>query len=652
MFAGRWGATPPQRAIGWMASMCVAALLVLTSGSPSHAYTFPTSCTAAGWTAGYPVSNAGGDTIYVYIEEDFAAELKHCTPANDNDLTEHLLRSEVIAAMEAWNAETRGPGFVYAGTFNAAESEVDGSGVCGSSFLEPSVFVLFNKGCRQLNNACNPLVFANTRDANCASGTNSRILLSVYGDPNGFVFPPGTPPNPYFCEENQGLNWNLSWNNAGGGFPFRAGLLHELGHALNLGHLQANPAPDDTVNGTVMTTGGSSLNGRHPFAFDKECVPWEADARSTWAKWLVYADSSSSYDSGSWGTSYISGSGAKGMVSGGHIRANSGSVYYGRYDDDSKVLYNAAGTGSTFSFSYSSTLGAAAQDLDVDPVLYAPRELPSFGSYTQNYLNFNRTGESYYPPRLDQLRSDDFYAANSLVAWRTCNRNVANPCATTTNSLASHVPMTTAWDAASGNTLFVRVNTTKGDADYGQISIHPGLYNGGPYTLRSATALPYTANVPTESYTNPGFVYEKRTDTHVAVTCAPDRNEWDYNCLLAWQDIGIPNGRVLYDYFNVTCAGELCGVNFRGSITARGTEGATATSTVAGLSAAWFDGRFWLTWKSYDGTPQVFYNNGGFGGSYGAWYQSSLSLPSMAISPPTFLYVPDQTKQSILTWAQ
>ena len=61
--ADRWGATARQRAIGWLASMCVPVLMVLFSTSPSHAYTFPTSCTAADWTlnggTGYPVSNVG-----------------------------------------------------------------------------------------------------------------------------------------------------------------------------------------------------------------------------------------------------------------------------------------------------------------------------------------------------------------------------------------------------------------------------------------------------------------------------------------------------------------------------------------------------------------------------------------------------------------
>jgi len=631
--------------------MCVPVLMVLFSTSPSHAYTFPTSCTAADWTlnggTGYPVSNVGGDTIYVYIEDDFATELKSCTPAADNDLTEHLVRSEIIATMETWNTEARGPGFVFAGTFSPDDDE-EGRKICDdTALLEPSLFILFNKGCaKDAADACTPGTYARTREADCGPAATRRMIMSVYGDGSG------TWLSKFNCNATDAKNWTLAWDGTatGGTLPLRDGLLHEFGHVLNLGHLQNTPSGNPTVNGTVMTAASSAVNGRHPYAFDKECVPWEADARSTLAKWLVYADSSSSYDSGSWGTAYSSASGAKGMVSGGHIRANSGSVYYGRYDDDTKVLYNVAGTGSTFSFVYSSTISADGQDLDVDPVLYAPRELPSFGSYTQNYLNLNRTGEPYYPPRLDVARSDNYYATNAIHAWRTCNRNGADPCPTTTDSLASHVPMTTAWDAASAKTIFVRVNTTQGDPNYGQISIHPGLHNNDPVTLRSATVL--TGSLPADTYTSPNFAYQGRTDTHVAVACAPDRDEWDYNCLLAWQDIGIPNGRVLYEYFNVTCTGELCDVNLLGSITARGTEGATATSTVAGLSAAWFDGRFWLTWKSYDGTPQVFYNNGGFGGSYSTWYQSSLSLPSMAISPPTFLYVPDPTKQSILTWAQ
>jgi hypothetical protein len=102
-----------------------------------------------------------------------------------------------------------------------------------------------------------------------------------------------------------------------------------------------------------------------------------------------------------------------------------------------------------------------------------------------------------------------------------------------------------AYDPYSDTDVMVSVRFTDLVAG-GQIFVHPGFFNATrlfPGAMLGAANTTHTA-----SLSNPLFDYSFQTDFAPGVACAPDRSVFPYNCILAWNDRMVPNGRIHYTY--------------------------------------------------------------------------------------------------------
>ncbi len=618
----------------------------------SDAYTIPNECIDANWALNggngvWPVLNVeDNDTIWIYIEDDFASEVQSCTPQNDSQINENMARAVILSAAETWNMESRGVNFRYGGTFPASDNE-RGLGICNIPANEPAVFVVFNKGCALMpDNVTCATARARVRESICDQPINkTRFIVQVFGDFDGAATPLGV--DQINCDGVNNRAWTLGFGNLGvaQNADMQETLTHEFGHILDLGHLSST---DGDVS--VMGVGANGVLTRHVYPFDQECLPVESNIREIDYGYAGYSDYSGTADSGSWGSiNDVFLNTDQQMISSGHLRSITGLEYYGRYESDT-LRYGTVGNSSNLSFSSTSFPSALVRNLNSYPILYSPKEQTASSYNRAIRINFTSTDENDIPPRSRYFRSGNFFSTGEVGTFASCNRFLTNPCSSIVSPIESHLPMTTTWNDDENITIFAHVNTDRTDPNQGSISIHPGFHNDTSTNILRSPAI-VTANAP-DNYNTPPYSYQGITESPVGLACAPNRSEYNHNCLVAWRDIGVPVGRILYRYFNVECSGNLCDVNFHGTTYARGIEGSAATSTVGGISAAWFDGRFWMTWKSYDGTVRVFYNDGGsVGGSRTAWKEETSFNTERTSHTPSFFYIPEKTKRSGLIWS-
>ena len=201
--------------------------------------------------------------------------------------------------------------------------------------------------------------------------------------------------------------------------------------------------------------------------------------------------------------------------------------------------------------------------------------------------------------------------------------------------------MTTAYDPVSNVTVFVRVDTPRsGNQIGGDIWVHPGL--SATWRLREGDQLD-SANttMPADGYS--GWNYRMETDFAVAVACTDNTTDFPYNCILAWDDRGIPNGLLSYTYFKVDTSSGYS-ISWYGSGTNRG-----GTEVLGHPSAAAFADTLWLSWKTWETPSQVAYakNNG----SYFSW-SNTFTTRSGLLDPPTWQYITEETRESSLVWTE
>lgn len=585
---------------------------------------------------------ASADHISYYVHEDFASKMVECSPVyNSNDPVTTLHATGVIKhAAELWNLYALGTPLVYRGSVSDYNLEA----FCNNpARKKPAILIDYRVGCAfggegvECREDCDNHGDGNCNgnfscvSSNCIDGVLAYIR-SVEGcdDAMQIVFV-GDPNFAHSCGSG-GVSYDLNDVSAGvlsqQSFSLLKVAVHELGHVLNLGH------PGGAESGMMSSSYQDFSPARHPHKWDKDCIlhPDSNNHRS-----VRYRHQS--FRNGSWND----------MKSHSYTTRRAPVVDGSWWDHFSKdyiySLLDATSAAGFFFFDYyfpasasgNLEFGAITSSTNVNDFKMNVDSAPSFFSVGNSpvVLNddqriaYNQHGHSLTnvidPPRLRYMRSQNMFQSSTTGTFSQCG----NVSCTSISEIRTSIPLSHTFDQSSKNDIFVTVQETD-KHNGGIISVHVGmdLVNRMGYGFEmnvSNTTLPSS---------NSYWQYTHLTDFKPAIACAPNREQFDFNCLLAWAPRGALNGGVLYTYFHYDNDDEK--VYWHGAAYRRG--GALTRSHV---SAAWFDDTFWLGWKhwTYPARAKRSYNTGT---GYGSW--STAEDPGgnqlTMVDPPTFFYPP------------
>ncbi|MFU8803709.1 MAG: hypothetical protein ACNA8W_07875 [Bradymonadaceae bacterium] len=570
----------------------------------------------SGWLTSSPKA------LYYYVKSDFAEKLRTCSPDPDDDavIEQHHATAVVKQAAEIWNLQARGLPLIYRGWTSQSESDF----CANQSIDEPAIYIDFREGCLLPSSCQGP--FCDDTDCLDSVGSirkipdcNKAVRVTIWGDK--------TTLNSCSSDaRNFRLNSILAsnFNNPQQRSLIRV-MTHELGHALNLGH------PEGTIydNGhSVMSPTNRWDPGRHLFYWEKDCVddPGVSGGRSVRHHYKSFAlNNWSSISNHYYPTN-------RGHWSGhfwwsGVPAALTYALYASPY-----VEYGLAN--EFYGYPSYASLPSMLTNLDTIPVFTA-QGTPTQYSYQRIIYTWANSLTNIYPPEVRYHRSDDFF---ENWGWGQFHRCTNTSCSSHAQ-VFSNFPLSTAYDPHTGTDIFVRLHNT-GARLGGNIMVHPGLsstwrVNHGSYLSVLNTNMPETGSTPVKEF----WSYTGRTDALPGVACAPNRETFAYNCLLAWVDRGAPTGRVLYTYFRIVNGT----VEWHGEAWARG-----GSLTVGPVSAAYAHGRFWMAWKSWHNPSKLtttYTSN-----SYTGWSTVEETNRSMMVDPPSFQAV--LSNPMVLVWTE
>ena len=96
------------------------------------------------------MSSTNDHVVNYYIEDDFANELKNCTPLSDSSMTEGMLRSKIQSAAELWNSQSRAAYLNYKGTLpipGEVKPFASNNNTLCNSVSKPATIIVFVEGC-------------------------------------------------------------------------------------------------------------------------------------------------------------------------------------------------------------------------------------------------------------------------------------------------------------------------------------------------------------------------------------------------------------------------------------------------------------------------------------------------------------------------
>ena len=588
---------------------------------------------------------SAGDPIYYYIEDDFGKELKECL--NDDTANTSPIRglsdtqandqiiNVIISAAETWNIESRSSVLVYAGTLNIEDLNTGCSSL--STTKKPAIFIKIRKGCKPnpVNNACDGTPTASSTREFIGS-CNNTAEIALWADTNSFSG----------CNNSGVFDWKIDGEQ--GTQNLKTTFVHEFGHILGLGHPESylgSQVGDQSVMESTTTSDEFEWNA-HLFQWDKDCSDDTSTGHRNKRRIIEYRYQSFDSSGNEYSTVQSNESDiTKGFISGNYMRDDM-DIYGGLFLDD-KISTDLIGTSGSVSLTNRSTFSSSLDLLDpilyYQPVLMTPLE--KSGTNQDHRITYNRSliGTAPYiadPPSIDYIRSNNFFASQNSGPYRyeICANE---PTCTTTFGIKSHIPFVSAWDNVSENTVFVGVDTDRDNFNgHGEIDVYPGFRDtNNNQLLRSPSRLSVNRTPPTDNYTD--FNYTLKTDVSPAVACAPNRNVFDFNCILAWVDRGITDGRILYTYFRID-NNEIIWSNTHGVFVR------SYTKTFNNISASFFDGSFWLAWKTIGN--DISYCRTDTGET--DWDDVVTKTRSKVVDPPTWIYVPETNKESILVWTE
>ena len=584
----------------------LAACLVIGPSASASAQ----SCEPASAPFWYDENNQPAHRVYLFFESDMNVEIRTGSSAyvEDDTLTLGQVIQGVMQAAEIWNSTTQGIALVYGGTTTVEDPE----DFCNVTSVRPAVFVNYDQ-----MDASNG---ARVGTINCPGG-EVKLLEYNAGARNG----------------------DGNWEIGSQGNYFGNVSVHEFGHVLGLDDIRANDpnaTPCSThsgafsvMNGCVSGQDVPENGNRFPLNWDKDCATAFTPGREvswSWRPWtqggVLGALASDSNPT------------RRGGIAGGYTLGATGDASYSLYLDDS-FLWAAPGFLGVINFSQYMMQGNEPSrfgDLDEQPVLTTIHELSSSEKMRVNLLEDGASGSESNPPQARYVPTNstlwgnpgavDDYWACFLADCDFFGFGFA---------VKSHLPVVTAYDPLSGNTIVAWVETHSGvgaGADgVGYIWLHPGFHTAGE--LQPGLRLDEDElGMPTSSN---GWDYTGRTDLAPAIACAD--NSWqpsapwaNYNCVVAFTEKGLANhfSAVAYNFFRVDENGAIDVYDGDSKIR-------YATYTAASPALAFVNGKIWLAYKSISPTSRVEVYNSTNGNS---WTQILLGNSAGMVDPPTFVY--------------
>ena len=598
-------------------------------------------------------------TVYIYLSEDFAEKYR---TRSRGDITQDQARAMVMASMEVWNRESRGPVFVFAGE--------------SSSSLLDHVRL----------------------DSTCSS-------FAAYGGPDGTsIQQPAVLISAW--EEGGSLGGARTAQNSGGAWCYTYGhqlvslniqqptiedirttMIHELGHALGLSHAWGDDNDGGDGPMSVMKYSSDdfdsevseeSLNDRrgewrmHLWPYDVDCVDDDMDGeyaylqqdtrrRSLEQQWRIYSPTDNTWSgqrSDDWLTTKtgqtvgmlevdaladaLGGTGAYPLYHDASHGYEQGTIslesepylgvgsmadgyaeldYYAYiFDDDEGEAVNisplmlTAYEGSTLYDAYDWMLYYNTPPLQTDSDTPSHTDISLLDPPTLAFVGGEQPG------------STDV----SGTLWACADASTCSLFTDDWEEVESHASLRAAWDPVSEQTLFVSVRTrdcASSTTNYafsnlsatdrcGQIRVYPGSTGFVPGMLLKAasllddsvaTPLTYDVAADSESYT-----YTATTNTTPAIACAPSPDgvaDGMSNCILSWVDSGTPDGHILSISFYIDgdeVVFDSLAQRVEPYYRYDNEEGERSAlryevaplQSQSDLSMSYADGRFWLAYKS------------------------------------------------------
>ena len=600
------------------------------------------------------------EPIWVYIEDDAGVEMSACHPTGHatKGISNTQFRNIVRGAMEIWNAQSLATPFLYGGYYHAEHID----DICSSLPNLPAVFVRFHKGCSPdgSGGCLDRIADVRTIGVSC----DNAVHLNIYGDKNdtdgnGLL---STPTSNAQCNVNP-----ILWSTAGSPTTSRdlmAVVVHELGHVHYLSHPN-ELTPNPVGQHSVMVNNYTNHTSRHLYPWDMDCVDDShagvtrgiRDARYYWRG----IDSA-----GNWkNVESMTNDTTRSFTSGGSLLYNGGD-FYGLYDSDEidlndEVWTDQVFTNGSFTFDQQPSYVSSLERLYIGPLFLTVEELvgPTNNDHRAYYAGKLPTVPGSYtyldPPRIKYARSDNFFQAVSGGNVSVCESKTA---CSNAAPLQTNVPLSSAYDPYSDTTVYFHVetgawqrgSTSRYAGHIGKIIPHPGHWGTSSNSLlRYAAETTSELTPPVDPYEDPGdpdYDYAIKTYAPVGVACAPDRDTFEYNCLHAWMDQGTNDGRILYAYFKVEpLLGEKI-IKWQDEVWVR-----SGAYTNSGVQAAYFEGAFWMAWKTRDSTPDVEWTSNASINYYG-WGGVQTNGRTKVLDPPTWLYTQSNNDERALVWTE
>ena len=613
--------------LSWCAiSACVLGMMSGANSTPLYS-----SCPTSDVGNNYSNFLQDDDEVNIYLEDTFATDYSFCSPTDD--INSWQAQTIVQASAETWNRESRGARFRYRGTRTYSTE----TSFCNdSSIEEPAVFILMDRGCKTAGSTA-----LATTDFIGASTCGRRASITVWGFPSAA------------CTANAQCSLNGSVDlprisDSSTNYDLLAMMIHEFGHVVGLDHAST---ADPAVMDSGAPDGYSFANlqtRRHLFPYDMDCavdVSNERESQYHWAEHVAVWGSFLSVDNSP--TRLTS----KASLSGNHTRMDGSNQKWGAYQ---QIQSNHPCVAYDYIASYQSPFDFTYQKCDLEsdwvdklhlaPVLYAPLER-SLGTGNNSRMSFAQYEETMPtdfddidPPRWSYLRSDTRFEDSGTVkgSWYVCTTS-ASGCTSTSSSerLQTHIPVVSAWDPRSGETMFVSVETKRAQVvNNGRLRIHAGMLSTTNNRIRRGSRLTSSGQDVQSSGTYP---YNLETDTIPAVACAGQGESdylTDFNCILAWVDRGAPNGRILYTYFRHD-TNETDRIEWQGQV--RRLPG-TNVNSVSGVSAMFSMNQFFLAFKTMDSSPDIKIVKRARSSSYFSGWSTINIYRGDVQDPPAWLY--------------
>lgn len=543
--------------------------------------------------------------------------------------------------MKTFNREGRGPVLLYGGTINT-EGVTSNSCSAFPSTKKPAIFVRHRASCIQNGGVCQQFAWGAATTTTHTSCANVAQITFVGDD-----------------QDNSGCSTNkLDFRVDGEAMPgsardLQALALHEFGHLFDWPGTHITAGSGAPFDGTcssgrcsIMQSGnGQSVANRHLWPHDLDCVDDSGTGRNRWERLYVSHlrgfSSSGSISNYSQFSPYLSGK-SIGTGAWRYSATSSTLILTPSYFDPLHGI-SLKNTDGSFSWSYY-YLPTFLRDLYYAPVPFTQFEYTNTSpAHARAFLSFLKPGSKpgADPPGPVYSASENTFSSYSGPLW-VLERN-----GTTDTDLLTHLPIQTAWDPVSGTTIYAVVDTQRTySAAHGRVRVHAGTYSSTVPNLLNGRTLP-TLMMPADEYpgTSPNFNYTGKTDFPVGVACAPAAAGLASNCILAWADRGVPNGRMLYIFFKVQ-GGQA--VFATGTPNVGVIPGSNAKS-LDGVAVAYFAGKFWIAWKTIDAThhdigyvtfiPPTNFSNVAY-----------ISDATPVVELPAWSYVPHLNYEAALQW--